>query len=119
MQHCLFLDLKDDPELIAQYEAHHRAVWPEVEQHLHAQGVVSMRIWRLGTRMCMLMETDDARFDAARMAQAEAEDPRIAGWEALMWRFQAPTPFTPEGRKWMEGALIFELASSLGSGLQT
>ena len=109
MQHCLFLDLKDDPTLIAAYEAHHRAVWPEVVRHLRSQGVLSMRIWRLGTRMCMLMETDDARFDAARMARAQAEDPRIAAWEALMWKFQAPTPFTPAGAKWVAGELIFEL----------
>jgi hypothetical protein len=34
--HCLILDLKDDPELIAQYEAHHRQVWPEVLVHIRA-----------------------------------------------------------------------------------
>jgi L-rhamnose mutarotase len=109
MRRCLFLDLRDDPALIAQYEAHHREVWPEVVRHLRGHGVTGMQIWRLGTRLCMLMETDDATFDAARMAAAESTDPRIAAWEALMWGFQAPTPFTPEGRKWVEGALIFDL----------
>ena len=108
MRHCLFLDLRDDPALIAEYEAHHRAVWPEVQQHLREHGVTAMQIWRLGTRMCMLMETDDARFDAARMAQAETTNPRVAEWEALMWRLQAPTPWTPAGRKWVEGALVFD-----------
>ena len=108
MRHCLFLDLRDDPALIAEYEAHHRAVWPEVQQHLREHGVTAMQIWRLGTRMCMVMETDDARFDAARMAQAETTNPRVAEWEALMWRLQAPTPWTPAGRKWVEGALVFD-----------
>ena len=108
MRHCLFLDLRDDPALIAEYEAHHRAVWPEVQQHLREHGVTAMQIWRLGTRMCMLMETDDARFDAARMAQAETTNPRVAEWETLMWRLQAPTPWTPAGRKWAEGALVFD-----------
>jgi L-rhamnose mutarotase len=108
MRHCLFLDLKDDPALIAEYEAHHRAVWPEVRQHLREVGVTGMQIYRLGTRLCMVMETDDARFDAQRMARLQAEDPRLAAWEALMWRFQAPTPWTPQGRKWVEGALIFD-----------
>src|SRR4051812_14005085 len=111
MRHCLFLDLRDDPALIAEYEAHHAAVWPEVLKHLREQGVTDMQIWRLGTRMFMIMETDDARFDAARMAQADATNPRIAEWEALMWRFQAPTPWTAPGQKWTPGALIFELAS--------
>ena len=108
MRHCLFLDLRDDPALIAQYEAHHRAVWPEVQAHLRAQGVTRMEIWRLGTRLCMLMETDDARFDPARMAAAEANDPRLVAWETLMGTFQAATPWTPPGRKWTPGALIFD-----------
>ena len=109
MRRCLLLDLKDDPALIAQYEAHHRAVWPEVVQHLREQGVTNLEIFRLGTRLCMVMETDDARFDARRMAQREAEDPRLRAWEALMWQFQAPTPWTPAGRKWVEAARIFDL----------
>ena len=108
MRHCLFLDLRDDLALIAEYEAHHRAVWPEVQQHLREHGVTGMQIWRLGTRMCMVMETDDARFDAARMAQAETTNPRVAEWEALMWRLQAPTPWTPAGRKWVEGTPVFD-----------
>ena len=35
----LALDLKDDPSLIARYEAHHQAVWPEVQAHLRRHGV--------------------------------------------------------------------------------
>jgi L-rhamnose mutarotase len=108
MRHFLFLDLKDDPALIAQYEAHHRAVWPEVQRHLAEHGVASMQIWRLGTRLCMVMETDDGRFDSAAMARAESADPRIAQWEALMATFQAPTPWAAPGRKWAPGALIFD-----------
>ena len=73
MRHCLALDLRDDAALIAQYEAHHRRIWPEVRAHLLAHGVVSMSIYRLGTRMVMVMETDDTRYDA----QAMAEDPRM------------------------------------------
>ena len=108
MRQLLFLDLRDDPALIAQYEAHHRAVWPEVQAHLRAQGVATMRIWRLGTRLCMLMETDDARFDPARMAAAEAGDPRLVDWERLMWTYQSPTPWTPAGAKWTRGQLVFD-----------
>jgi L-rhamnose mutarotase len=111
MRHCLMLDLQDDPALIAQYEAHHRAIWPEVREHLRQQGVTGMEIFRLGTRLCMFMETDDAHFDADRMAQAEAQDARLQAWEALMWRFQAPTPWTPAGRKWVPATRIFDLAA--------
>lgn len=111
MRHCLMLDLKDDPALIAEYEAHHRAIWPEVREHLRQQGVTGMEIFRLGTRLCMLMDTDDTRFDADRMAQAEGQDARLQAWEALMWRFQAPTPWTPAGRKWIPATRIFDLAA--------
>ena len=53
MRHFLALDLRDDPALIAEYEAHHRRIWPEVRGHLHAHGVTAMSIYRLGTRMVM------------------------------------------------------------------
>lgn len=109
MRHCLALDLKDDPKLIAEYEAYHRSIWPEVRAHLHAQGVTGMEIYRLGTRMVMLMETDDARYDAEAMAAASRNDPKIREWEELMWKFQVPTPWTPEGEKWVGMGRIFEL----------
>ena len=112
MRHCLALDLKDDPALIAEYEAHHRAVWPEVLAHLRAHGVVGLEIFRLGTRMVMLMDTDDALFDPERMAAAQCDDPRIAEWEALMWRFQAPTPWTPDGAKWTPMHSIFRMPAA-------
>ena len=56
-RHCLALDLKDDPALIAQYEALHRQIWPQISQHLLAHGVLDMQIWRLGTRLFMVMDT--------------------------------------------------------------
>ena len=112
MRHCLALDLKDDPALIAEYERHHRAVWPEVLAHLRAQGVRELEIFRLGTRMVMLMDTDDAVFDPARMATAERDDPRLRAWETLMWKFQAATPWTPAGAKWTPMQNIFRLSDA-------
>jgi L-rhamnose mutarotase len=96
MRHCLMLDLKDDAGLIAEYEAHHRAVWPEVADHLRSSGVISMDIWRLGTRLCMLMETDDAVFDPQRMAEAAEADARVQAW-------------APKGGKWTPAECIFEM----------
>ena len=31
MRYCLALNLKNDPSLIAEYEEHHRKVWPEIK----------------------------------------------------------------------------------------
>jgi L-rhamnose mutarotase len=112
MRQVLALDLRDDPASIAQYEQHHRAVWPEVLAHLRAHGVRELDIYRLGTRLVMVLETDDAIFDAAKMARAEHEDPRIREWEELMWRFQAATPWTPAGTKWTPMQAIFALSDA-------
>lgn len=112
MRHCLALDLKDDPDLVAQYERHHREVWPEVLAHLRMQGVRELEIFRLGTRLVMVMDTDDATFDAVRMSAAERDDPRLRAWETLMWRFQQATPWTPEGVKWTPMQSIFRLTDT-------
>ena len=112
MRHCLALDLKDDPALIAEYELQHREVWPEVLAHLRAQGVRELEIFRLGTRLVMVMDTDDAVFDPARMAAAERDDPRLRAWEDLMWKFQAATPWTPDGAKWTPMQNIFRLSEA-------
>ncbi|MDB6012254.1 MAG: hypothetical protein JWL65_4504 [Gammaproteobacteria bacterium] len=109
MRYCLALDLKADPDLIQLYEAFHRDVWPEVLEHLREQGVIAMEIFRLGTRLVMIMETDDARFDPERMAAAEKANPRIREWETLMGTLQAPTPWTPAGKKWTPMTGIFDL----------
>jgi L-rhamnose mutarotase len=112
MRQCLALDLHDDPALIERYEAHHREVWPEVLAHLRAHGVRELEIFRLGTRLVMLMDTDDAVFDAQRMAGAEHGDPRIREWEELMWKFQRPTPWTAAGTKWTPMTSIFKFTPS-------
>jgi L-rhamnose mutarotase len=80
-----------------------------VREHLNAHGITAMEIYRLGTRMVMLMETDDACYNADAMALATRSNPRIREWEELMWKFQAPTPWTPEGEKWVAMTRIFAL----------
>jgi L-rhamnose mutarotase len=102
------LDLIDDPVLIAEYERAHTAVWPEVLTHLQAQGILSMEIYRIGCRLFMRTEVDDAVYDPGAAARAAASDPVIQRWEALMWRYQAPTPWTPPGEKWVPMTALFD-----------
>jgi L-rhamnose mutarotase len=109
VRYCLALDLKEDPALIARYEELHREVWPDVIRHIRDQGVVYMEIYRLGTRLTMIMETDDTLYDAERMKLAAESNPAIRQWEELMWQFQAPTPWTPAGQKWVPMNRIFDL----------
>ena len=45
-QFALALDLKNDPHLIAEYEAHHQAVWPEILASIKASGILDCSIYR-------------------------------------------------------------------------
>lgn len=111
VRYALALDLVDDPQRIADYEKAHEKIWPEVREHLRGQGVLQMEIFRLGTRLFMVMEVDPAVYSAERMAQASLDNPAIVRWETLMWTYQAPTPWTPSGEKWVPMAKIFDLAA--------
>jgi L-rhamnose mutarotase len=110
-RYVLALDLLDDALKIAEYEKAHEKIWPEVRDHLRAQGVLDMEIYRLGTRLFMVMEVDPAVYSAQAMACASRTHPVIEKWEALMWTFQVPTPWTPAGEKWAPMARIFSLRS--------
>ena len=59
MRHCLALDLKDDPALIAEYEAYHKKVWPEILISIKESGIEHMEIYRAGNRLFMIMEVVD------------------------------------------------------------
>ena len=107
-RYCLALDLKDDEALIKEYEAYHKKVWPEILQSIKESGIEQMEIYRVGNRLFMIMETND-HFDFEKKARADATDPKVKEWEALMWRFQKPTPWTEPGNKWQPMGQIFSL----------
>jgi L-rhamnose mutarotase len=111
MRYALALDLVDDAQRIADYEKAHEKIWPEVRDHLLEQGVTGMEIYRLGTRLFMVMEVDPAVYSAQAMAAASLSNPAIVRWETLMWTYQVPTPWTPVGEKWVPLQRIFDLAS--------
>lgn len=108
-RYALALDLKDDDSLIAEYEKAHQKIWPEVRDHLRESGIQSMEIYRLGTRLFMVMEVDDWVFDLQAKEAAANANPAIVQWEQLMWRYQTPTPWTPSGQKWVAMTRIFDL----------
>jgi L-rhamnose mutarotase len=101
------IDLVDDPQRIAEYVGHHRAVWPEVVEGLRRIGIRGMRIWRGGDRLFMVIETDDD-FDPARY-QEYAADPRTRAWDELMRSYQRPAPFAREGESWTGLEEVFDL----------
>jgi L-rhamnose mutarotase len=107
-RYCLTLELKDDPELIAEYRRHHEQVWPEITQSIRDSGIVDMEIYLLGTRMFMIMEVNELfSFDAK--AEADRCNPKVQEWERLMWKFQRPLPEAKPGEKWMLMERVFKL----------
>jgi len=107
-RYCLALDLKNDPALIAEYEQWHRNVWPENEKNILDSGVINLEIYRVETRMFMILEVDEA-FTFERKAAMDAANVKVQQWEALMWKFQQALPGSKPGEKWRLMDLMYEL----------
>lgn len=108
MEYVLLLDLKDDPVLIAEYEDYHRDVWASVKSHLRQNGVIDMRIYRLATRLVMVLETT-ADFSFTVLAKNAEKNPAVTEWECLMSHFQQPLPQAGPDEKWLQATPIFSL----------
>jgi L-rhamnose mutarotase len=107
-RYCLTLDLKNDPALIEAYEAYHEKVWPEVLESIRDSGIHDLQIYRWQNRLFMIMETDEC-FSFEAKAGADAANPKVQEWEAMMWKYQEALPGTKPGEKWQLMEKIFEL----------
>ena len=109
MRMVMTTDLVSKPELIADYEAQHRAIWPEVAASLRAIGIKELKIYRLETRLVMVMEVPEGFDKEKDFARHMASHPRCRSWEELMSGYQLAPPGAAQGQKWGEMAEIFEL----------
>lgn len=107
-KYCLALDLVDDPTLIAEYEAYHGQVWPEIIKSILDSGIINMEIYRFGNRLLMIMETNDT-FTFERKASMDEVNPKVQEWERLMWKYQQALPGAKPGEKWVFMNKIFQL----------
>ncbi|SEA39245.1 L-rhamnose mutarotase [Pedobacter hartonius] len=107
-RYCLTLDLIDDPELIAAYEEIHQHIWPEIYISINEAGIEKMEIYRLGTRLFMIMEVNDS-FSFEKKADMDNGNEKVQEWEKLMWKYQQALPGAKPGEKWMLMDKIFEL----------
>jgi L-rhamnose mutarotase len=110
-RHVLLIDLADDAQAIAQYEAWHAAgaVPPAISASIRSADILAMDIYRSGNRLVMIMETN-AGFDPAAKAEADTADPAVRAWEAMMAQVQRPLPWAITGSKWTPADHIFSLA---------
>ena len=107
-RYCLTLDLKDDPELIAEYRRQHERIWPEITQSIRDSGIEDMEIYLLGSRMFMVMEVNE-RFSFDAKADGDLAIPKLLEWERLLWMFHKPLPEAKPGEKWMLMERVFKL----------
>lgn len=109
-RYCLALDLHDDPQRIAEYEAYHQKVWPEIIHSIRQAGIRDMEIYRTGNRLFMIMETEDD-FSFEKKSEADRQNPKVQEWENLMWRYQQALPGAQPGEKWRLMERIFQLSA--------
>ncbi|TFF39714.1 L-rhamnose mutarotase [Mucilaginibacter psychrotolerans] len=107
-RYCLTLDLQDDPTLIAEYEAWHQNVWPEILESITDSGIAHMQIYRYANRLFMIMEVNDG-FSFEAKGAADVANAKVQEWETLMWKYQKPLPGSKPGEKWMLMEKIFDL----------
>lgn len=100
-RYCQTMDLKNNPELIAEYVKRHSEAeaWPEIRAGIREVGILEMEIYILGTRLFMIVETP-LDFDWETAMARLATLPRQAEWEAYMSIFQQADATATSAEKW-------------------
>jgi L-rhamnose mutarotase len=106
-RYCLTLDLKNDPQLIEEYEVYHKSVKPEILQSFTDAGIISMELYRWENRLFMIIEADSS-FSFEKKAELDANNPKVQEWEKLMSTYQQNLPGSKENVKWQLMKKIFE-----------
>jgi L-rhamnose mutarotase len=104
----LALDLIDNEERIAEYEAHHQKVAPEILESITSSGITNMILYRTGNRLFMIIEAED-HFSFEEKSKMDASNPKVQVWEALMDTYQQRLPWTGTNDKWVVMKEIFNL----------
>ena len=100
-RYCQTLQLKDDPELIAEYRRRHSegVACKEIRDGIREVGILEMEIYILGTTLFMIVETPlDFDWDTAMAKLATL--PRQAEWEDYMAELQDAQPGATSDQKW-------------------
>ena len=105
-----FLEITDDPELMAQYrywhsEEHH---WREIREGIRAVGILEMELYMLGNRLVMIVDAP-ADFNWQEAMDRLCTLPRQAEWEAFVARFQGCSADARSDEKWQMAERIFHL----------
>ena len=107
---CQTLDLKDNPELIAEYRRRHSEgeAWSEILDGIREVGILEMEIYIVGTRLFMIVETP-VDFNWSEAMTRLSTLPRQQEWEDSMSLYQQSAPGSSSGEKWRMMERIFHL----------
>ena len=109
-RYCQTMDLRDNPELIAEYRRRHSEgeAWQEIIDGIRSVGILEMEIYILGTRLFMIVETPlDFDWDTAMVRLAKL--PRQQEWEEYMAMFQNCAKDATSDEKWQMMERMFYL----------
>ena len=104
------MDLRNDPELIAEYRKRHSEEfhWKEIRDGIRAVGILEMEIYIFGTRLVMIIDTPIG-FDLDTAMQRLATLPRQQEWETYMSIFQNCSADATSAEKWHPMERMFHL----------
>lgn len=107
---CQTLDLKDKPELIAEYRRRHSEgeAWSEILDGIREVGILEMEIYIVGTRLFMIVETP-LDFNWSEAMARLSTLPRQQEWEDYMSEFQVAPPGASSDEKWVLMERMFHL----------
>lgn len=109
-RYCQTLDLKNEPELIAEYRKRHNRgeIWSEIPAGIREIGILEMEIYLLGNRLFMIVETPlDFDWDTAMKHLNTL--PRQEEWEEFVAAFQQASHGKSSNEKWKMMERIFHL----------
>jgi L-rhamnose mutarotase len=110
-RYCFSLDLKNDPQLISEYEQYHKDVWPEILDSISDSGIHAMEIYLVENRLFMIMEADES-FSLEAKNELDLKNEKVQEWERLMWKYQQAIPNSKPGEKWRLMERIFDFDKS-------
>ena len=109
-RYCQTLDLRDNPELIAEYRKRHSRehAWKEILKGIREVGILEMEIYILGTRLVMIVDTPE-EFNWKEAMDRLATLPRQAEWEAFVAQLQGCREDARSDEKWQMMEKMFYL----------
>lgn len=112
-RYCQTLQLKNVPEMIAEYVKRHSEAeaWPEIRQGIREVGILEMEIYIKDNLLFMIVETP-MDFDWESAMKKLNTLPRQAEWEAYMALLQGADPNASSDEKWQLMDRMFYLYKS-------